>query len=461
VTAYHFDFCRLVDTYAAHRNAAEYFRAARETLDYTECHLGMAEYGPQFQREVILNHPNDLDGFDIGRFSADWATFLGFRHSRVEWQKRYAYLMPEYGLYYFATHYMNIAGDPKHYADPEPQQFLSRNHDATGIAFNFHDRIGFRTALAGLAAFTPYVVFGMLDLTMPEEDVRFARAMLDWIARNAAVVRLGRVCVEDDDVCVVSKIRDGRGCIAVLNTGAGRRTFELRLDLGTGAAVRVRPVFPTAGEAFDVADGGVFRAELASESVAFYEVNDGFDGLPPADARSFPIDVALAPDGARAWRGVFTVPDCRESLADARDPSLPRELLSFDQIGFSAFPLDLCGGRLPAAFMHRYGFRDRRFVDTWKFVPWTYGDRLWLVWRPGVRPGLHDPVPRVEVNGRAVDLYPRISARSRDPGEWTCNLFFADLTPCLRFGGENVLRVSELGVDALGAWYATGAVRDT
>ncbi len=105
--AFHFDYFSTVDTFTAHRNVARYFRAAREKLDYTECYLGMADYGPQFQREVLINHPNDLEGFDISRFSSDWATFLGFRHSRREWQNRYDGLMPEYGLYYFLTHYAN------------------------------------------------------------------------------------------------------------------------------------------------------------------------------------------------------------------------------------------------------------------------------------------------------------------------------------------------------------------
>jgi hypothetical protein len=115
-----YDFFHTVDTFTAHRSVADYVRRSRDVMDYTECHLGMAAYGPQLQREVLINHPTDLRGFDISRFPSDWATFLGFRHSRAQWQQRYQYLMPEYGLYYFATHYSNV-GHPRRYIDPEPQ----------------------------------------------------------------------------------------------------------------------------------------------------------------------------------------------------------------------------------------------------------------------------------------------------------------------------------------------------
>src|SRR5262249_27451657 len=107
-----FDFFSSADTYVAHRNVRDYFQSARDQLSYTECHLGMAAYGPQFQRLVQVNHPDDIAGFDIAHFSADWATFLAFRDSRRKWQKKYEYLMPENGLYYYLTHYSNW-GNPR------------------------------------------------------------------------------------------------------------------------------------------------------------------------------------------------------------------------------------------------------------------------------------------------------------------------------------------------------------
>src|SRR5262249_27188244 len=148
-----FDFFKAPDTYAAHRRVRDYFTAAHDQLDYTECHLGMAAYGPQFQRMVRVNHPTDIAGFDISHFPANWATFLAFRDSRREWQTKYDYLMPEDGLYYFVSHYANW-GNPRRYSDPEPQQFLWRVPAYCGIQFNFHDTFGWRESIAAASAFT-------------------------------------------------------------------------------------------------------------------------------------------------------------------------------------------------------------------------------------------------------------------------------------------------------------------
>lgn len=444
--AYHFDFFATPDTYVSHERVTRYFRACRETLDYTECHLGMALYGPQFQREVVLNHPTDTHGFDIGPFGSDWATFLSFRHSRARWQTEYDYLMPEFGLYYFITHYLNPAGEPRHYCDPEPQQFLCRVPAFTGLSFNFHDALSYRTALAASSAFSPHTVFGHLDLTMPDADIAFTRDWLRWVRRNAAQLRLGRVCVETPEYAVVSKLVRGRGVVYVLNYGAGRRRFDLTLG---EAPARVRVVWPSRGAVTKVAAGGAIAVEVPSESLVMLDVNGGLLSPPPCGDGKVTVDVAQWQAGERSVARV-AVPHV---AGPPSNPLLPAELSSFDQRGFSAYPLKIEDGRLPEAFRAACGFRDDRHVATGRFAPWAYADRWWLVWRPAHPVPMSGPWPVVELNGAAVSLVPRVNYRPPAVDQWVCPVLFADVTGACRPGAENELSVAGLPADQRGIWY--------
>lgn len=169
VRAIHFDFFSSPDTFLSHRNVADLFSATRQRMDYTECHFGMAAYGPKFQREVLINHPDDIGDFDISGFSVDLTTLMAFRMSRARWQTHYHNLIPEYGLYYFITHYANM-GHPRRTVDPEPQQFLYNVHAYTGIGFSFHEVFGFLSTLMAAAAFSLFHIFGHLDPNMPRPD---------------------------------------------------------------------------------------------------------------------------------------------------------------------------------------------------------------------------------------------------------------------------------------------------
>jgi hypothetical protein len=450
--AAHFDYFRTPDTFRAHRSVTEYFRAARAKLQYTECHLGMATYGPQFQAEVLINHPTDVGRFSLTPFSSDWCTFLSFRASRREWQRQRDYLMPEYGLYYFATHYRNPCGMHRAYTDPEPQQFLTTIPAYTGISFNFNDVFGLRRSLIAAAAFSPFVVLGYLELTMPEEDVRFVRQALQWARDNADALRPARVCYEDEDACVVSKIVDDAGALALINYSPGARTMRLRLDTGIAGRIRVRKVFPAAEEPVELRDGDAFTASVPGESVAVFDVNGGLRTLPPEDRPPGEIEVAGWTRSGRRWNASFEMPDLRQALAAGADPSLPRELESLDQAGQAAFPIT-ADGRLPAQFTAAYGFRQDRFVGTWEFAPWAYRDRVWLVWCPQEAPRLAKPGPAVTLDGTPLTLRPRVDTRpGKDPGQWPCPLLFADVTALCAAGGRHRLEVSDLAADSPGLW---------
>ncbi len=458
----HFDFFETVDTYLAHRNIAEYFRAAREAMDYTECHLGMATYGPQFQKEVILNHPTDLHGFDISHFSSDWATFLGFRHSRREWQEKYDYLMPEYSLYYYVTHYSNW-GHPRRYTDPEPQQFLYGPHAYCGIAYNFHDRIGFRTSLAAAAAFTPFYVFGHLELKMPKEDIEFTASYLKWVAENAHVLSRGRVCLENEEVCIVSKIVDRRGAIFLINYAPRQCTVRLRFRIGGRESGHIQPVYPQRGPSFSLIEGEELELSLPGEQVVILDVNTGLQGFPPENNQGGRVPL-------ESW--LPSMDDCtREFVLPAElvldsDPHLPDFLVSLDQNGdistgiLTAEQLQdrdviewVGRGPLPESFLRVFGFRELRFVQTWKFVPWALPNRVWLVLVPNHPFPLRGLFPKLEINNRSVDLVPRVDYRPAEVADWRCPLFFADLTDVCRLGETNTIALSNVGPDALQGCY--------
>ena len=457
--ALHFDFFSTIDTFTAHRNVAKYFQAARDKLDYTECHLGMADYGPQFQREVLINHPTDLHGFDISHFSSDWATFLGFRHSRAEWQKRYHYLMPEYGLYYFLSHYSNW-GHTRLYTDPEPQQFLYRPHAYCGIAYNFHDTIGFREVIAAAAAFSPYYVFGHLELKLPARDAKFALNYLKWVAENADVLRLCRICLENDDICVISKLRDGKGAIFVLNYNPGRRGFKMKLDIGSETTIRIRQIYPVREYSFEIRDGEFIEVNVRGESAIILDVNNGFKTLPPENASAFPIDVANWEKCESGCYANFIMPDIRQILARNKELSVPKELLSLEQQIERVDPtVEWLGrGKLPGQFLKLYGFSDNKIVETWKFAPWVFAQRVWLVYRPAKPLPLDETLPTVQINGKIVSLIPRVDYRPEKTEDWKCPMFFADVTDVCKYGQNNSVIFSDLNEEWPSSCYVISAV---
>jgi hypothetical protein len=444
--AYACDFFETTDSFLAHRGITEFYGAARESLAYTENHLGMAQYGPQFQREVMVNHPDDLYGFDTAHFSVDWATVLGFRHSRREWQKKYQYLMPEYGLYYYVTHYSNW-GHPRQYTDPEPQQFLYPSYAYCGIAFNFHDRFGFRDSVAAAAAFSPYYVFGHLELRMPKEDVEFARRWLEWVEKNADALVPDRICMENDNACVVSKVCGCKGPIFLLNYGPGRRTFHLTLQVGATGDFEMRQVYPTLQEPVTFHDGQTIEVSVRGESLAIMDVNESLKSFPPVNPAEFPVDVTEWKKQGEEWSGGFHMPEVRSMLAASADSSLPRDLLSIEQ---DYENLDAAGkkqmdsqgkGKLPDGFLRAYSFRDGKLVETWKIAPWAFADRVWLVYHPPRPLPLNAPFPSARVNGQPVRLFPRVNYWSGGK-DWTAVLFFADVTGLCQYGRANMVTLT-------------------
>ncbi len=422
---FHFDYFSTVDTFTAHRNITRYFRAVHEKLDYVECHLGMAAYGPQFQREVLLNHPTDLEGFDISHFSTDWTTFLGFRHSRRQWQLKYQYLMPEYSLYYYATHYANW-GHPRLYTDPEPQQLFYKYETYCGIGYDFHDQFGFRNSVAALSGFSPFYVFGYLDHRMPPDDKDFMCRFLEWARTNVDVLRSSRICFEDEKTCVISKIRQDKGALYLLNYDRSARRFDLELALPDGSTIR--QVFPAAEKAQEVGPG-VHRVRVPAESVVILEVNGAFTGLPPSNTAATE-DVSGWRRSKDGWMGGF---DGQAVRRTRQSNDVPLEILSIE----ATRPTDpiVTGygrGALPARFLKVFDVKDGARVETWKIAPWALRDRIWLVYVPVTPWPWEAPYPALKVNGTEVRLVPRLDYRPKAMTDWTCPVFFADVTEAVR-----------------------------
>lgn len=434
--AFHFDFFYIHDTFTAKWHSTRYLRAAREKLAYTECHLGMAQYGPQYMREVLCNHPTDLARVNLAHFSNNWTGLRAFRESRAEWLHSYDHVIPEMGLYYLATNYHN-GGHPRKYTDPEPMQLLY-NSDAYSGCFNFHDAFGYRDTLMAVTAFSPYLILGHIEKTMPETDVAFTRTALRWIADNAVLLRSGRVCHEDRHSCVMSKLTGGRGLVYLINYTGDTKRFELTFpDSATFQAV-----YPEVGQVARLPAGNKKEFTVRGESLMILDVNGALNGFPPANPRRFPMDVTSWRRAGTRWQGDFEMPDIRDILAGRKDPALPGELLVIDLIGGRKSGEELgqtqdpdlcrCGDvELPPVFLDTFEISGNR-VKTWKVAPWAFADRVWLVYRQAVPPRLTDPLPVVTLNGTAVRLYPRVNNRFSDFHQWECPLFYGDITDVCR-----------------------------
>ena len=459
-----FDFFRTADTYRAHRNVARFFRECRERMDYTECHLGMAAYGPHFQREVLVNHPADLSHFDIAHFSSDWTTFVGFRSSRRKWQMNYHYLMPECGLYYFVTHYSNW-GHAREYTDPEPQQFFYRPHAYCGIAFNFHDVVGYCDTLMAAAAFTTYYIFGHVDLRMPPEHIRFTRACIEWVRENASVLRMGRVCYEDAHACIVSKIDHGKGAIFLINYGPQDAFFRLTFPNEVcDAGADICQIYPVREQPIRRSADGVMEVMVRGEGVVALNVNDGLVSLPPERLPGWRVSLRRWASTETTAIATFSLPDLREDALDSgRDEGLPDELVSLDALeqatGMAAIEEERIknnvagwSGSLPAGYKKAFGFHNDAVVDSWKIVPWAYTDRVWFVYHPS-QPLSMDELPALQINGQAAQLVPRVDYRDAEPENWTCPLLFADITEFCAYGTENRVILSGRMVDASPSCY--------
>jgi hypothetical protein len=366
--------------------------------------------------------------------------------------------MPENGLYYFLTHYSNW-GNPRRYTDPEPQQLTYSVHAYCGIGFNFHDAFGWRECIAASSAFTTAPVFGHIELKMPQRDVEYARKFFDWMRENASVLRVARVCVETESHCVVSKIAGGNGLIYVLNYLPGAREFELKLNVDHDGPLTIRRVYPSLEDAATHKDGDTLRLTVRGESTAIFEVNGALQSLPPTNASRFPIDLTNWQRSAASseWTASFEMPDVRDAIRSAADPNLPSRLLSIEQVQDSrpdlltkispdGKPDSLTSavqwigrGKLPAEYLKLYGMTDEQTVETWKLVPWAYADRVWFVHRPDKPVSINGPHPKVTVNGQAVDLVPRVDYRFDSVKEWTCPLYYADVTQAVIFGKANQL----------------------
>jgi len=467
-----FDFFVTVNTFTAHWNVTRYYRAVHGLMDYQEHHLGMAEYGPQFQREVAVNHSSDPHGFPTPFFSADWVALHAWRHQERTWQENRNYIMPDYGFYYFRNHMGNWPNRRK-FTDPEPTQFLVGPHGYNPIlAINLHDSIGFRDAMAAVSAFSTFGPIGYIDLNMPDQDVRFCNAMLKWIAQNADSLRPARVCLEDTGGCVISKVVDGKGTIYAVNYSAGARTYRLKLDVGSAKPIRLREVYPACKDPYLTADGSEIALTVRGESVAIVDVNRGLKTLPPQNPSAFPIDlVDWREDGGHLTASVG-VPDIRSNLKAVVNPTIPAKLSALDEVSNAVAAIDPnakpdaanteTSAQQLAAYMRICGSTDGKTVDTWRVAPWAYADRVYLVYCPGQPLVIAtDPVPDVTVNGRRVTLVPRIDYRSNTwnllpIAAWKTPLMYADVTKCLKYGGTSSISISGDKVPP-GEWYLMSA----
>ena len=152
------------------------------------------------------------------------------------------------------------------------------------------------------------------------------------------------------------------------------------------------------------------------------------------------------------------MPDIREFLARNKELSVPKELLSLEQQGEIVIPtVEWLGrGKLPEQFLKTYGFRNNKIVETWKFAPWAFADRVCslrsasklrfsaLVYRPAKPLPLGEALPTVQINEKTVSLIPRVDYRPEKTEDWKCPMLFADVTDVCKYGQNNSVILSGL-----------------
>jgi hypothetical protein len=295
---------------------------------------------------------------------------------------------------------------------------------------------------------------------LPEREIKFALNYLKWVAENTDVLKLDRVCLENDDVCVISKLRNGKGAIFVLNYSPGRRSFKMKLDIGTEYTMQIRQIYPVRKDPFETRDGESIKVNVRGESVVILDVNNGFKTLPPENPSAFPIDLSNWEKCESGCYTNFTMPDIRELLARGNELNVPKELLSLEQQGERVDPtVDWLGrGKLPEQFLKTYGFLDNKIVETWKLAPWAFADRVWLVYRPAKSLPLCEALPTAQINGKTVSLIPRLDYRPEKTEDWRRPMFFADVTDVCKYGQNNSVILSGLNEERPYNCYVISAV---
>ena len=145
----------------------------------------------------------------------------------------------------------------------------------------------------------------------------------------------------------------------------------------------------------------------------------------------------------------FAMPRLQRRPPRTMEPDLPYELESLDQlVNDPTEDLDaqrkkdletvewIGRGALPEEFKKLYAFREDRYVETWKLVPWADAERIWFVVRTAEPVKIDQSMPRLRFNGRELPLTPRVDYR-----DWICPIFFADVTDAVIEGKNNTVEL--------------------
>jgi len=219
----------------------------------------------------------------------------------------------------------------------------------------------------------------------------------------------------------------------------------MKLNIGSDTTIQIREIYPVRKAPFEIRDGESIMVDIRGEGTVILAVNNGFRSLPPEHLSVFPIDVTNWEQCEDGFYASFTMADIRDVLARVKEPSVPRELVSLEQVEEMDPTVEWIGsGKLPEQFLMTYGFKDNKIVETWKFAPWAFPDRVWLVLRPAKPVLLSDTLPTVHINGQTVYMTPRVDYRPKKEEDWRCPMFFADVTNVCKYGQNNSMILSGL-----------------
>ena len=94
-------------------------------------------------------------------------------------------------------------------------------------------------------------------------------------------------------------------------------------------------------------------------------------------------------------------------------------------------------------------------------VPCGFPNRVWLVFHPDAPLPFPGPMPTLQVNGKSVEMIPRIDFRktiSKGTGTGDVVLFHADITDVVQFRGDNTVLLRGVTNSPEGRCYVTAAV---
>ncbi len=203
-----------------------------------------------------------------------------------------------------------------------------------------HDRAGYRYALISALAMAAQVTFNDVPVEMPESEIKFTRAWLDWARKNRDFFKQGDRLFDRslhyadiwrgdaEALSGFSHIRGDRGYVFLMNPAPVEQIaqFTIALDAAAGTRFVVEDIYPGGFPSADgTTQGGTLRVTVPAKQARVLWIAPGV-----ASAGSQPEDAQAAQWRERYvgdWRVVERSPDAVRAAAAFMFPASAKEHL--------------------------------------------------------------------------------------------------------------------------------------